>query len=61
MSTFIIRLVHSADEPLRGRVRHVGTGEEATFSSADELLSFMEGIAVLDGLGAESEEEGEGE
>ncbi|MBN1825985.1 MAG: hypothetical protein JW958_06950 [Candidatus Eisenbacteria bacterium] len=61
MSTFIVRLVPSEDERFHGRIRHVGSGEEALFSSAKEMLSFMEGMSVLDAIGgggAGLEEEG---
>ncbi len=47
MSTFVIRLVDRLTESLKGRVQHVGTGEEATFSSPKELIAFIEGIAAM--------------
>ena len=50
MSTFVVRLVRSEEDPFRGRVRHVGSGEEAFFNSPEELLSFLEGMHVIDGI-----------
>ncbi len=49
MSTFVIRLVDKAADSLKGKVQHVGTGEEATFASAPELIAFIEGIRAMQG------------
>jgi hypothetical protein len=51
MSTFVVRFVGNTTEFFRGKVRHVGTGEEAVFSSASELVAFIEGMNVVSGLG----------
>jgi len=52
MSTFVVRLLGRALDSFHGRVRHVATGEEASFSSPIELVAFMEGVNGASGLGA---------
>jgi hypothetical protein len=44
MSTFIVRLFESEGAGIRGRVRHVGSGEEALFASKEELVAFFEAM-----------------
>ena len=56
MSAFVVRFVGDAVDSFRGRVRHVATGEETTFSSIAELLAFFEGMNALSGLGAPNAE-----
>ena len=41
MSTFVVRFI-GTDGPCAGLVRHVATGEEASFTSLSELLAFFE-------------------
>ena len=53
MSTFVVRLLGRALDSFHGRVRHVATGEETSFSSPTELVAFMEGVNGVSGLGAE--------
>ena len=50
MSTFIVRLVFSEDDRFHGRIRHVRSGEEAFFKSQEEMVAFMEGMNVIDGI-----------
>lgn len=52
MSTFVVRLLDRALDSFHGRVRHVATGEETSFSSPTELVAFMEGVNGVSGLGA---------
>ena len=47
MSTFVVRFVEDPRRELRGRVVHVRTGEEAHFTSVDELLEFFEGMTAV--------------
>ena len=47
MSTFIVRLFESEGAGIRGRVRHVGSGEEALFASREELLAFFEAMNLV--------------
>jgi len=53
MSTFVVRLLGRALDSFHGRVRHVASGEETSFSSPTELVAFMEGVNGVSGLGAE--------
>ena len=50
MSTFIVRFIESPEKPGRGVVRHVSTGEEASFASTAELLQFFEEFLVMNGI-----------
>jgi hypothetical protein len=52
MSTFVVRLLGRALDSFHGRVRHVATGEETSFSSPTELVAFMEEVNGVSGLGA---------
>ena len=52
MSTFVVRLLGRALDSFHGRVQHVATGEETSFSSPTELVAFMEGVNGVSGLGA---------
>ncbi len=47
MSTFVVRFLGDLSEDLRGRVRHVSSGEEISFSSIAEPLRFFEGMSVV--------------
>jgi hypothetical protein len=49
-TTFIVDLVVEPVEQFRGTVRHVGSGEEIVFSSAEKLLDFMERRGAAGGL-----------
>lgn len=42
MSTFVVYLAGNRSGAFRGKVRHVRTGEESSFSSAADLLVFLE-------------------
>lgn len=53
MPTFVVRLLGRAIDSFHGRVRHVATGEETSFSNPTELVAFMEGVNGVSGLGAE--------
>lgn len=53
MSTFVVRLLGRALDSFHGRVRHVATGEETSFSNPIELVAFMEGVNGVADLGAE--------
>lgn len=55
MSTFIVRCLDA--EAGRGRVRHVSTGEEANFTSPEELFDFMERLNAQEGAVREAEAE----
>lgn len=46
MSTFVVNFMEDTDRGFRGRVRHVGSGEEASFSSQKDLLDFFEEMAL---------------
>lgn len=47
MPTFVLRFVGDATTGYRGRVRHVGTGEETAFSSLAQLLAFLDQMSAL--------------
>lgn len=51
-STFIVRFVRTDGDAFRGKVRHVPSGEEAIFYSAEELLAFFERVCVLSRVGS---------
>jgi len=59
MSTFVVRLVFSEEDRFHGRVRHVGSGEEVQFNSPKEMLAFMEGMNVIDGIRVAEDHRGE--
>lgn len=42
MSTFVVRFIGSDPSRFCGRVSHVRTGHEASFSSPEDLLAFFE-------------------
>jgi hypothetical protein len=42
MSTFVVRFHDTAAGVFRGEARHVSTGETQCFSSAEQLLAFLE-------------------
>ena len=42
MSTYVLRFLGTTPDEFRGRVRHVSTGEETTFTSPEELYDFLE-------------------
>lgn len=50
MSTYVLRFFGATPDEFRGRVRHVGTGEEHTFASSDELCDFLEHMNAAHGL-----------
>ncbi|MCA9729533.1 MAG: hypothetical protein KC729_17735 [Candidatus Eisenbacteria bacterium] len=45
MTTFVVRLLCQGEHGYRGRVRHVMTGEEISFSSLPYLLAFFDEFA----------------
>jgi hypothetical protein len=47
VSTFVIRLIGGALGVMRGTVRHVRSGEQATFASASELMAFIEEVSAV--------------
>jgi hypothetical protein len=47
MPTFVLRFIGDPMTGYRGRVRHVGTGEETTFSNLEELLAFLDQMNAL--------------
>ncbi len=51
MSTFIVRFIGEVTENSRGKVRHVSTGEEITFTNFEELKDFFESLTIVNGLG----------
>ncbi len=50
MSTYVVRLWSRPGRPLRGRVRHVASGEEIDFRAEADLLAFLEGTHAATGL-----------
>lgn len=46
MSTFVVNFLGDPQRGFRGRVRHVGSGEEAVFASVTDLLLFFEEMAA---------------
>ena len=51
MSTFVVRFFSGAQgEEFRGRVRHVGSGEEVAFAGDEELLAFLKEMRTLNGV-----------
>ena len=49
MSTYVVRFMDKTAGTFRGRVRHVSTGEEQTFSSPEELYDFLERMNAVHG------------
>lgn len=49
MSTYVLRFLGVAPDEFRGRVRHVSTGEESTFTSPEELYDFLERMNAAHG------------
>jgi hypothetical protein len=49
MSTFIVRFAGPPGVHFRGKVRHVGSGEEAPFGSKRDLLAFFEAMNAVQG------------
>ncbi len=63
MSTYVVRFLDTTAGTFRGRVRHVSTGEEQTFSSPEELYDFLERMNAAHGpqptsAGADGEKHG---
>ena len=52
--TFVVDFVSDPVETFRGKVRHVGTGEEIVFSSPEKLVDFMERMGAAGGLDTSS-------
>jgi hypothetical protein len=47
MSTFVLRFAGDPTLGCRGRIHHVGTGEETTFTNLGELLAFLAQMNAL--------------
>ena len=56
MSTFVVRFVKEMESSFRGRVRHVASGEEVTFTTYSELIAFLDEMRVLNGVIGSQEE-----
>lgn len=56
MSTFVVRFVKEMPDTFRGRVRHVASGEEVTFTTYSELVAFLDEMRVLNGVVGSREE-----
>jgi len=49
MSTYVVRFLGATRDEFRGRVRHVSTGEEETFTSPEALYDFLERMNAAHG------------
>ncbi|RPJ44539.1 MAG: hypothetical protein EHM19_06585 [Candidatus Latescibacterota bacterium] len=49
MATFIVRFLGPLGDDFRGKVRHVASGEESTFASKRDLLTFFEAMNAVCG------------
>ena len=58
MSTFIVRFAGGTGEEFRGRVQHVGSGQEASFRSVEELVAFLDAMNVVSVLRSSEGEAG---
>jgi hypothetical protein len=50
MTTYVLRFLGATPDEFRGRVRHVSSGEEDTFTSPEELYDFLERMNATTGV-----------
>jgi len=56
MSTFVVRFIGNPAQGYRGRVRHVASGEEASFANLESLLAFFDQLHAVRSRAGETED-----